>query len=194
MAGDVVHVRIGRPRRRVVAALALSPDAAGRLSELLGAAFELIDIKVSEGDEDIVLVPSSSWQLTGKLRTAFPDAVILAVEVEDDVHGIEFGGQVLRTLDAGADSYFVARSIDELASIVGLASERLDSSEAREPVALTAGVADDLLSILDELLLARQDDDSPLRGAGAADVATAEPGASSPTPTRRPREARRSGH
>ena len=113
--GDVVHLRAGRPRRRVVVTFALPGDAGCRLSELLGVGFDLVDIKVSEGDEDIVLFPSSSRQLTGKLRAAFPDAALLVVELEDIAHHVELGGQVLRTLDAGADGYFVARSLDELA-------------------------------------------------------------------------------
>ncbi len=156
IVGDVVHLRSGRPRRRVVVTFPLSPDAAGRLSDLLGAGFELVDIKVSEGDEDMVLVPSSSRQLTSKVRSAFPDAALLVVEVEDVAHGIKFGGQVLRTLDAGADGYFVARSVGELATIVDRASDRIDSTDVREPAALAAGAADDLSAVLDALLLARQ--------------------------------------
>jgi hypothetical protein len=39
--------------------------------------FELVDIEAPEGDEDIVLVHSSSRQLTGKLRAAFPDALLV---------------------------------------------------------------------------------------------------------------------
>jgi DNA-binding NarL/FixJ family response regulator len=134
--------------------------------ELLGAGFELVDIKVSEGDEDIVLVPSSSRQLTGKLRAAFPDAALLVVEVEDIAHDIKLGGQVLRTLDAGADGYFLARSVDELAAIVDRASGRIGSADAPEPAALTAGVADELSDVLDALLVERQNGGAALRREG----------------------------
>ena len=134
------------------------PDqyAGRRLSELLGPDVELVDIKVSAGDEDIVLVPSSSRQLTGKVRAAFPDAALLVVEVQDIAHDVKLGGQVLRTLDAGADGYFVARSVDELASIVDRASGRIGRADESGPAALTSGGADELSDVLDALLVERQ--------------------------------------
>jgi hypothetical protein len=69
-------------------------------------------------------------------------------------------GQVLRALDAGADGYFVARSVDELASIVGQASGRLGSAGSTEPAALTSGASDELGDVLDALLVQRQIGDS----------------------------------
>lgn len=163
VVGDVVHFRAGQPRRRVVVTFALPPAAGARLSELLGAGFELVDIKVSEGDEDIVLVPSSSRQLTGKLRDAFPDAAVLVVEVEDIAYDVKLGGQVLRTLDAGADGYFVARSVDELASIVDQASGRIGGADAAGLAALMSGVADELSDVLDALLVEQQKGGAALR-------------------------------
>lgn len=131
--GEVVPLRGPQQCRRVVVTFPLPAGARNRLDQRLGAAFELIDIKVSDGSEDIVLVPSSSRQLTGKLRKVFPDAALLVVEVEDAEHGVELGGQVLRTLDAGADGYFVARSVDELASVVDRAGERTWRTSASGP-------------------------------------------------------------
>lgn len=156
MAGDVVRIRGGQPRRRVVVTFALRAGAEHRLAEVLGGEFELVDIKASDGDEDIVLVPSASRQLTGKLRAAFPRAALLVVEVEDAALGVSLGGQVLRTLDAGADGYFVARSVDELASIVDRAADRISSAESAEPAALTSGTDDELSQVLDVLLRDRQ--------------------------------------
>lgn len=156
MAGNVVQLRGGQVRRRVVVTFALRAGAWRRLSETLGPAFELVDIKTSSGDEDIVLVPSSSRQLVGKLREAFPGAVLLVVEVEDVELGVRFGGQVLRTLDAGADSYFVARSVDELASIVDRAADRIPAAESPEPAALASAADDELSDVLDALLRERQ--------------------------------------
>lgn len=156
VVADVVALVVGRPRRQVVVTFPLSAGAARHLSDRLGEGFDLVDIRVSVGDEDVVLMPPSSRQLTGKLRAAFPDAALLAVEVEDTVHGVSLGGQVLRTLDAGADGYFVARSMDELASIVDQAAEPIDGAEASAPVALTAGEADELSDLLDALLVERQ--------------------------------------
>lgn len=156
MAGDVVRIRGGQPRRRVVVTFALRAGAERRLAEVLGEEFELVDIRASDGDEDIVLVPSASRQLTGKLRSAFPGAALLVVEVEDAALGVSFGGQVFGTLDAGADGYFVARSVDELASIVDRAADRISSVESPEPAALAPGADDELNQVLDVLLRDRQ--------------------------------------
>jgi DNA-binding NarL/FixJ family response regulator len=162
VVGDLVPLGARQPRRRVVVTFTLPAEARRLLSEVLGTGFDLVDIKLSEGDEDIVLVASSSRQLTGKLRAAFPDAALLVVEMEDIARGVELGGQVLRTLDAGADGYFVARSVDELASIVGQASGRIGSASATEPAALTSGASDELGDVLDALLVQRQNGDSAL--------------------------------
>jgi hypothetical protein len=155
VAADIVSLGKGRLRRRVVVTFGLSAPAGAHLSDLLGSDVDLVDIKVSQGDEDIVLVSSTSRQLVGKLRAAFPGAAVLVVEVDDVEHGVHLGGQVLRTLDAGADGYFVARSVDELASIVGRASERIGRGEAVEQAALTAGEVDELSEVLDVLLAER---------------------------------------
>ena len=157
MAGDVVHLRGGRPRRRVVVTFPLPVAAQRRLAEALGTGFELIDVKQSSGNEDVVLLPSTSRQLVGKLRATFPDAAVLVVEVEDVALGVGLGGQVLRTLDAGADGYFVARSVDELASIVDQAAARVQTAEALNPAALASGGEDELSDVLDTLLRQRQD-------------------------------------
>jgi DNA-binding NarL/FixJ family response regulator len=156
MAGDVVQLRGGRMRRRVVVTFPLPVAAERRLSEVLGTGFELVDVKESSGSEDIVLLPSTSRQLVGKLRAAFPDAAVLVVEVEDAALGVGLAGQVLRTLDAGADGYFVARSVDELASIVDRAADRAQAAEARPQAALTSAGDDELSAVLDALHRQRQ--------------------------------------
>lgn len=163
VVGDLVPLRARRPRRRVVVSFTLPADARQLLSERLGPGIDLVDIKASEGDEDIVLVTSSSRQLTGKLRAAFPDAALIVVEMEDLARGIKLGGQVLRTLDAGADGYVVARSLDDLASIVDQATRQIGSTAAREPAALTAGASDELSEVLDALLVQRQNSGATLR-------------------------------
>lgn len=156
MAGDVVRLGGGRLRRRVVVTFPLPVGAERRLSEMLGAEFELIDVKRSSGDGDIVLLPSTSRQLVGKLRAAFPDAAVLVVEVEDAALGVRLGGQVLRTLDAGADGYFVARSVDELASIVDQAADRIQRAETLNQAALASTAEDELSDVRDALLRERQ--------------------------------------
>lgn len=159
----MVSLSTRRPRRRVVVTFALPANAREVLSERLGTGFDLVDIRVSEGDEDIVLVASSSRQLTGKLRAAFPEAALVVVELEDLARGINLGGQVLRTLDAGADGYFVARSLDELASIVDRAACRIGIAASTESAALTSGGADELSEVLDALLVQRTNSPATLR-------------------------------
>ena len=163
VVGDLVPRRARRPRRRVVLSFTLPADARQLLAERLGSDDDLVDIQVSEGDEDIVMVPSSSRQLTGKLRAAFPDAALFVVELEDLARGVELRGQVLRTLDAGADGYVVARSVDELASIVDQASGRIGRADAAGPAALAAGAPEELSEVLDALLVQRQNRRAPLR-------------------------------
>lgn len=149
-------VTADRRRRRVVVGFAFPDAASDRLAALLGSDFELVDVREAAGDEEIVLVPSSSHQLTGKMRAAFPDAALLVVEVEDLERGVGLGGQVLRTLDAGADGYFVARSVDQLAAIVGEASTATPRDGVAAPAALLAGVTDELADIVDALIVERQ--------------------------------------
>jgi len=156
MAGDVVHLRRGRGQRRVVVTFPLPANAKRRLSDVLGAEFEVVDVKASSGDEDIVVLLSTSRQLVGKLRAAFPDAAMLVVEMEDVAFGVELGGQVLRTLDAGTDGYFVARSVDELASIVDRAADRMPPVECSTPAALASAANDELSEVLDRLLRQRE--------------------------------------
>lgn len=79
----------------------------------------------------------------GKLRAVFPDAAVLVVEVEDGALGVGLGGQVLRTLDAGADGYFVARSVDELASILDQAADRIQTAETLNQAALASATEDE---------------------------------------------------
>lgn len=128
-------VRAGGPRR-VVVAFPLSRKARARLVDRLGSGTELVDIRKADGTEEVVIVPSVSRQLVGRVRSQFPASRVLVVEVTDDEHGVDLGGPVGRALAAGADAYGVAGSLDELAALVG-ADEPAESAE-RELAALTA--------------------------------------------------------
>lgn len=155
--GEVVAMPKRRRPRRVVITFPLSPAAVEHLGTTLGDDVELVDVRAADGTEEAVLVPSSSRQLIGKIRDAFPDSILLIVEVEDSDHGLELGGQVMRSLDAGADGYYVARSLDQLAGVIdhALGSE---TPSTHQPVELPTPQEDDLASILDRLVHVRADE------------------------------------
>lgn len=95
--------------------------------------------------------------MIGKIRDAFPDSILLIVEVEDPSHGLELGGQVMRSLDAGADGYHVARSLDQLAGVIDQALGSHTPS-THQPVELPTPQEDNLASILDRLIRVRADE------------------------------------
>jgi hypothetical protein len=140
----------GGPRRRIVAALALTPEARAALGEQSGA--EIIDIRDADGGEELILAPAVSRQLLDKLRRAFPRARLLVVEVEDEACGAVFVGPVLRTLRAGADGYYVADTLAKLGEFLREGPER--AATAR-PAELAANAEDELGSVVDDLLRRR---------------------------------------
>ncbi len=108
-------------------------------------------IELVRRQEDVVLVPSTSRQLIGKISEAFPRAAVMVVEIEDADHGLELGGQVMRSLDAGAGGYYVTRSLDQLADVVDRALAPQQASTP-QPAELTPPGKDELSSILDRLI------------------------------------------
>lgn len=153
MPGDVVVLQDRRDRRRVVVTFPLPSSAWAHLTATLGDRVDLVEVRTADGEEDAVVVLSTSRQLIAKIRTAFPRAVLIVVEVEDRDHGVDLGGQVMRSLDAGADGYYVARSLDRLAGVV---EQALTSGSADpEPAALGPPVDDQMASILDRLIEGR---------------------------------------
>lgn len=150
--GDVIAFQDRRHPRRVVTTFTLPPNAWDHLAGRLGDRIELVDVRAADGQEDAVLVPSTSRQLIGKISAAFPRAVVLVVEVEDPSYGVELGGQVMRSLDAGADGYYLANSLDQLAAVVDHAFEPRQIRAERQPTELAPPPADELSSILDRLI------------------------------------------
>jgi len=106
--------------RTVVCALPLERKARLRLAALLGA--RVVDVREPVERADLVLVPSASPQLVGRMKAMFGDARIVVVELDDDDFDIDLGGPVKRLLRGGADGYVVADSLDELASKLAAAS------------------------------------------------------------------------
>ena len=141
-----------RHPQRVVATHPLLPNAWDHLAGRLGDRVELFDVRAADGQEDAVLVPSTSRQLIGKISAAFPRAAVLVVELEDPSYGVELRGQVMRSLDAGADGYYLARSLDQLAGVVDHALGRRQISAQRQPAELAPPAEDELSSILDRLI------------------------------------------
>ena len=143
-------VTTGGPRRRIVAALALAPEARAVVAESSGA--EVVDIRAATGDEELVLAPAVSAQLIGRLRTAFPRARVVVVEVEDEEAGTAFAGPVMRALQAGADGYYVGESLAALGEFLRAGAL---SDAAAGPAALGPGVEDELGAVVDDLLRRR---------------------------------------
>ncbi|HET6663760.1 MAG TPA: hypothetical protein VFG94_05865 [Acidimicrobiales bacterium] len=151
MSGSIVSFP-GTPRRRVVVSFPLSRSAAESLQRSVGATIELVDIREADGTESLVVVSSVSRDLLGKLRTAFPEATVLVVEVEDATHRLDLGGPVMRALDAGAHGYLVARSVDELGDAITRASAAGEQALADEAMALPAAADDQLDEVLDAII------------------------------------------
>ena len=140
----------GEAPRRIVAALALGPEARAMLAERSGA--EVVDIRDAGGDEELVLAPAVSWQLIGRLHRAFPQARVLVVEVEDEAAGAAFAGPVMRAMQAGADGYYVGGSLSGLAEFLRAGAPRATWAG---PPAVGPGVEDDLATVVDDLLRRR---------------------------------------
>ena len=139
---------------RVVLAFRLSRPATEHLQATLGAGARLVDLRESDGHERLVLAPPASPQLLGKLKAAFPGALVMVVELTDIEAGIRRGGPVTRSLDGGADTYVVARSLDQLAEMVTQAVAT--PNQAPLVAQLSAQTEDELAALLEEVLARRE--------------------------------------
>jgi hypothetical protein len=141
-----------RGGRRVVTAFPMNGAARAVLRRTVGEDVRIVDIRVACGDEELVVSPPVSRQLIEKLKDAFPAARLLVVELDDPAFGLSFGGPVARTLDAGADGYCVASSIEQLATFLGQGDEVIAASlERPEVIELTPG-EHELDDLLDQML------------------------------------------
>jgi hypothetical protein len=152
MAGQVVRM-LHNPGR-VVLAFRLSRRATEQVQEALGPDTRLVDLRETDGHERLVLAPPASPQLLGQLKRAFPDALVMVVELTDIEAGIRRGGPVTRSLDGGADTYVVARSLNQLAEMVSQAMAA--PTEAPIAAQLSAQAEDDLAVRLEEVLARRE--------------------------------------
>ena len=143
-----------QPARHLVVAFPLGDDAVAVLADRLGSGFAVRDIRTDGPAPDIVLAPPSSPQLIGHLKRQFPGAVVVITELEDLVRGVHLRGPVSRSLDAGADAYYVAKSTEALGTFLGALplATRQALVEQDQPVALgTAAEVDDLVARVREV-------------------------------------------
>jgi hypothetical protein len=122
------------------------------LRRTIGEDVRTVDIRVATGDEEIVVSPPVSRQLIDKLKAAFPRARLLVVELDDPAFGLSFGGPVARNLDAGADGYCVASSIEQLAAFLGQGEEAMAATLCTPEVIELSPVEHALDDLLDEVL------------------------------------------
>jgi hypothetical protein len=138
-----------QPARHLVVAFPLGDDAVAVLGDRLGSGFAVRDIRADGPPPDIVLAPPCSPQAIGHLRDQYPGALVVITELEDLLRGVKLGGPVSRSLDAGADAYYVAKSTEALGSFLGalpLAGREALASQD-QPVALgTASEMDELVA------------------------------------------------
>ena len=128
----------------VVCAIPLDGDALGRLATKL-ADVRLVDVRDVVDDAAAVLAPPCSPQTLGKLQAMHPSAKVLVVELEDLDLGIELGGPVTRSLDAGAQGYLIASSLDDLARQLTSVEAHTPALHQGQPLAIEATSVDDLI-------------------------------------------------
>lgn len=146
---DAGDIELADRRPTVVCAVSLKKQAREKLAEMLGEV-RLVDIREPVATADVVLAPSCSPQTLTALKDAYPTARLIVVELEDWEHDIDLGGPVTRLLDAGADAYLTADSLEDLA-------HQLTTSEPSEPRPLLPAAAVPALpaSTIDDIVLAR---------------------------------------
>jgi hypothetical protein len=131
-------------RPTVVCAIPLDAEAMGRLATKLGDV-HLVDVRDVIDDAAAVLAPPCSPQTLGRLQSMYPSAKVVVVELEDVEHGIELGGPVTRLLDAGAQGYLTASSLDDLARQLTSVEAHTPALHRGEPLAIEASSIDDLV-------------------------------------------------
>lgn len=141
------------PRRQLVVAFPLGADAVAVLAARLGVDFAVRDIRADGPAPDIVLAPPCSPQAIGRLKSQYPGAALVIVELEDLLRDVHLGGPVSRSLDAGADAYYVAPSTEALGDFLGAlpiaGREALVAMD--QPVALPSAPTSDAAEVLAKL-------------------------------------------
>jgi hypothetical protein len=157
------------PRSVVVAAFPLKAPGRAKLAEQLGEV-EILDIRDAVYGADLVLAPSCSPQCVAALRSAYPAARIVVVELEDWDFKVNLPGPVKRALNAGADAYLLADSIEQLAQQLRPRSDQpadqaAELNEARLNELAQSSVDMVIFASLRDVLERRQHWSGPARGA-----------------------------
>jgi hypothetical protein len=138
----------------VVTALPLKRRGRQRLQEQLGDV-DVRDIRDVVFEASLVLAPACSPQAIAKLKAAFPTARLVVVELEDWDFGISLPSPVKRLLNAGADAYVLADSIDDLAEQLLPTATRVEEKTQRVVELAQPSVDDMILTNLEAQLRAR---------------------------------------
>ena len=138
----------------VVTALPLKRRGRQRLQEQLGDV-EVRDIRDVVFEASVVLAPACSPQAIAKLKAAYPTARLVVVELEDWDFGISLPSPVKRLLNAGADAYLLADSIDDLAAQLHPRSAPAEETTERVVELAAPSIDDMILTNLEAQLLAR---------------------------------------
>lgn len=102
----------------VAVAAPLPKDAREQLAQQLGPAFLVLDIRTAPRSTDLVIAPVVSPQTIGALKQQFPEARVIVAEISDSSWGVQLPGPVRRAVDAGADGYLVADTLQAVAAYV----------------------------------------------------------------------------
>ncbi len=121
-------------RGRVVVTAFPLPDAARERLEQLLPGSTVVDIRRTVVEADLVLAPSCSPRTIAALKRAFPTALIVVAELEDDELGVDLPGPVKRLFRAGIDGYITADSLADLAEQLAPGSAGNDPDTANATV------------------------------------------------------------
>ena len=152
MERDVEVVGKGRI---VVTAFPLPDAARERLEQLLPGS-TVVDIRRTVVEADLVLAPSCSPRTIAALKRAFPTAMIVVAELEDDELGVDLPGPVKRLLRAGVDGYVTADSLADLAEQLAPGSAGRNAADANVRELSEQTVDDVVMRSLTEQLRLRE--------------------------------------
>ena len=173
--GTTISVLQSSRRSVVVTAFPLKAPGRAKLAEQLGDV-ELLDISQAVLGADLVLAPSCSPQCVAALKRAYPTARIVVVELEDWDFNVSLPGPVKRVLNAGADAYLLADSIEQLAQQLQPRPNRSADQDAKTNELVQPSVDDAIMASIRDVLERR-----------ATEPASAMDGVTEHDASRRPR-------
>ncbi|HTT90033.1 MAG TPA: hypothetical protein VMF65_10815 [Acidimicrobiales bacterium] len=116
----------------------------------------MLDIRDAVYGADLVLAPSCSPQCVAALKSAYPTARIVVVELEDWDFKVNLPGPVKRVLNAGADAYLLADSLDQLAQQLRPRPKDSDHQDAEVYELVQSSTDDEILASIQDILERRE--------------------------------------